>query len=332
MEKEKVQSMGKRIAALRKNCGFTQEQLAEKLGVSPQAVSKWENDISCPDISLIPLLASTLGVSTDELLGVKPIEPHVVVVETEPKQKKHGKWNWEFSTFKADNIVLIVMLLLVGVVFLLGYLQVINIGNASFWGVVWPLLLIGLGVSWTRSYPSPISIGIIAFGAYSFLFNLNVVHFELTWGFIWPAALILIALSLILRLFLRKDVHEKHSGKTKKSEYNEEDGRVVMDCSFGNEQIVCKQQRFQSADLDISFGDYTLDLRECTEFVQNAMINVDVSFGSLSLLLPKTVRVINSSDKSFSACSTHGEPQSDALYSLYLRGDISFGSVDIRYE
>lgn len=66
-------TLGKRVGLLRREKGITQEALAEKLGVTPQAVSKWENDISCPDIGLLPELARLLGVSTDELLsGKKP--------------------------------------------------------------------------------------------------------------------------------------------------------------------------------------------------------------------------------------------------------------------
>ena len=64
-------TIGKRIAALRREKELKQDELAEKLGVSPQAVSKWENDQTCPDISLLPLLAKTLGVSVDELLSGK---------------------------------------------------------------------------------------------------------------------------------------------------------------------------------------------------------------------------------------------------------------------
>lgn len=64
-------TLGKRIAALRREKELKQDELAEKLGVSPQAVSKWENDQTCPDISLLPLLAKTLGVSVDELLSGK---------------------------------------------------------------------------------------------------------------------------------------------------------------------------------------------------------------------------------------------------------------------
>ncbi len=64
-------TLGKRIAALRREKGLKQDELAEKLGVSAQAVSKWENDQTCPDISLLPSLAKTLGVSVDELLSGK---------------------------------------------------------------------------------------------------------------------------------------------------------------------------------------------------------------------------------------------------------------------
>ena len=51
--------------------GMTQEQVAERLGISPQAVSKWENDVSCPDVTMIPRIAQLFNVSTDELLGLK---------------------------------------------------------------------------------------------------------------------------------------------------------------------------------------------------------------------------------------------------------------------
>lgn len=62
------ETIGNRISKHRKEKGLTQEELAEKLGVSSQAVSKWENDQSCPDISLLPILCSVFGISTDELL------------------------------------------------------------------------------------------------------------------------------------------------------------------------------------------------------------------------------------------------------------------------
>lgn len=61
--------MGARILRRRKEKGLTQEALANKLGVSNQAVSKWEGDVCCPDLQLLPLLADTLKLSLDELFG-----------------------------------------------------------------------------------------------------------------------------------------------------------------------------------------------------------------------------------------------------------------------
>ena len=63
------ETLGRRIARLRLGKTATQERLARELNVSPQAVSKWENDINYPDISLLPDLARFLGVSVDELLS-----------------------------------------------------------------------------------------------------------------------------------------------------------------------------------------------------------------------------------------------------------------------
>lgn len=65
------ETIGNRIQKIRKEKGLTQEELAEKLCVSAQAVSKWENDASCPDISLLPQLCRILGITTDELLSGK---------------------------------------------------------------------------------------------------------------------------------------------------------------------------------------------------------------------------------------------------------------------
>ena len=81
-------TLGKRIAALRRQRQLKQENLADLLGISPQAVSKWENDQTCPDIGLLPKLAEILGVSVDELLSGKKenLTPVVQMVETEQRK------------------------------------------------------------------------------------------------------------------------------------------------------------------------------------------------------------------------------------------------------
>lgn len=73
-------TLGTRISLLRREKGLKQEELAECMGVSPQAVSKWENDLNCPDIALLPKLAGTLGVTVDHLLTGEKQEPPVRMV------------------------------------------------------------------------------------------------------------------------------------------------------------------------------------------------------------------------------------------------------------
>lgn len=66
MQKE---TFGQRFLRLRKERGLTQEEIAQKVGVSNQAVSKWENDASCPDITLLLQLSEIMNVKVDNLLG-----------------------------------------------------------------------------------------------------------------------------------------------------------------------------------------------------------------------------------------------------------------------
>ncbi len=79
-------TIGKRIALLRRKKGYTQDELAEKLSVSPQAVSKWENDLSCPDIMLLPPLAELLETTVDELLIERPLKPETSLVPDEERK------------------------------------------------------------------------------------------------------------------------------------------------------------------------------------------------------------------------------------------------------
>ena len=80
-------TIGKRIDALRREKNLKQDDLAQMLEVSHQAVSKWENDQTCPDISLLPKLAKILGVSVDELLsGKQELQPVVTLVPEDQRK------------------------------------------------------------------------------------------------------------------------------------------------------------------------------------------------------------------------------------------------------
>ena len=71
-------TLGNRISQYRKEKGLTQEGLAQALGVTNQAVSKWESDQNCPDVLLLPKIAEFFGISLDALFGRElpaPVEP-----------------------------------------------------------------------------------------------------------------------------------------------------------------------------------------------------------------------------------------------------------------
>ena len=80
------ETLGSRIAKRRRALNLTQEELSQLLGVTAQAVSKWENDASCPDIMLLPKISQVLDVSIDELMGVKTGQQ-----DTEPEKEEKAE-------------------------------------------------------------------------------------------------------------------------------------------------------------------------------------------------------------------------------------------------
>lgn len=82
---------GQRIAALWKERGLTQEALAQKLGITNQAVSKWESDQCCPDIMQLPVLADLFEISLDALFG----RPGPMTPEPQEPERVIGELPWE---------------------------------------------------------------------------------------------------------------------------------------------------------------------------------------------------------------------------------------------
>ena len=77
-----MKTIGEKIAELRKQKNMTQEEFGAMLGISAQSVSKWENHVSLPDISLIPIIADTFDISIDELFDKKAFAPSVKFEDT----------------------------------------------------------------------------------------------------------------------------------------------------------------------------------------------------------------------------------------------------------
>lgn len=82
-------NMGDNISRLRRGIGMTQEMLAYRLGVSAQAVSKWERQLSCPDVSLLPVMAEVFGVSIDDLFVKCNDADHETYIDELPWDDDH---------------------------------------------------------------------------------------------------------------------------------------------------------------------------------------------------------------------------------------------------
>ena len=71
---DELPDFGKRLVNLRKSAGYTQVELAKELEVSQRMVSHYESQSEFPPSSLLPKLSKVLGVTADELLGIKPLK------------------------------------------------------------------------------------------------------------------------------------------------------------------------------------------------------------------------------------------------------------------
>lgn len=103
--------INEQIAFLRKQRGITQEELALALGVTNQSVSKWENDICCPDIQLLPKIADFFNVSVDALLGYKtPSENEDVILQLKEffnSLSENGKTDFAFRAVTALHALIL---------------------------------------------------------------------------------------------------------------------------------------------------------------------------------------------------------------------------------
>lgn len=110
-----MEPVAKNIAQLRRKCGKTQQQLGEELGVSCQTVSKWECGVTLPDLSLIPALCTSLGVSADQLLGLVPLPDGFIPADTgesdfwahraqELRRSRRRMWNDDYLGFLVEKV------------------------------------------------------------------------------------------------------------------------------------------------------------------------------------------------------------------------------------
>ena len=338
------QTLGKRIVANRKRLGLTQDSLAEQLGVTAQAVSKWENDQSCPDITMIPRLAEIFGITTDELLGVeKRIVQEAEMVETAAPETPEasaveitgdGEFNWEFKldNSRKGHIGMAVWVLAVGGLLLAS--RILD-WDAVFWDILWPTGLLVFGLFGVLPKPSFFRIGCLIFGAYFLLCNLNLSPVVFDKGLLFAAFLLLFGTSLLVDALRnpRKGILHFFNGDKREhqSSYSEQGERFECATSFGEDNRVVSLPRLSYGQAKVNFGDLKLDLTGCESFAGNSRLELSCAFGEIDVYIPKCCRAEPAARTSFGDFDIVGSPDPDAAYTVYIDASISFGQITVKY-
>ncbi len=334
------QSIGKRIAVHRKRLGLTQDQLAERLGVTAQAVSKWENDQSCPDITTIPRLAEIFGITTDELLGHTPPPPVHTAAPVQEEDESEGvhinRGNFEMTwrSGRRTGLFFAGFVLLVGVLMLVSALLQWDVG---FWSICWPSFMLVMGIyTFTKRF-SFFGLGCALFGLYFLVDNLGIWHLDVGGAIIFPAIIVIFGLSLLVDA-LRKPKkprfqvrHNGSGGKKTVNEYNTDGEHAECSLSFGEAHRVISLPRLSSGDFGCSFGELTVDLCGCEEISDGCHIDADCSFGEMEILVPRKYRVELDQSSAFGSVDIQGSPNAAAEAIICLDANASFGQITVRY-
>ncbi len=329
----KEMTLGERIATLRRKKSMTQEELAEQLGVSAQAVSKWENNVCCPDITLLPKLAQIFGVSVDMLLGTEapPDTAEVKAEQPEPKRKEK-----RFGLRKIWQIPWAFFVLLLGGTLLWNSLAELGLG---FWEIalVDGIIAVGLGAIIARI--TPFSLGLFGLGVVYLLVKFGVIAWADKYNsLILPILIILFGLSILYGIFFPKKKHKSFKvngvdvGKKTEFKASEKDGLLQYRLSFSDNRYTFNGEEFMGGEAEVSFGDAVIDLSGCKRLAEGAKLYADVSFGEMTLLLPKHFRAVDAgSSSSFGAAmNIHGSPDADAS-ELFVEAKVSFGEFSVKY-
>ena len=332
-------TLGKRIMEHRKRMGLTQDALAERLGITAQAISKWENDLSCPDISMLPKLSEIFGISTDELLGREPApkvhEAEVVDDHEHGLHLEHGDGKWEFhwDGGRKHAVGFACWVLGLGVLLLVNSLCDLN---ASFWSLAWPSGLLIMGLVGGKKF-SFTQLGFVLLGGYFLVNNLGLMPFELGGEIIWPGLVILFGLSLLTDA-LRKPKKPKfsvtHTGSTSNNTtwncHNTTDG-FVCELAFGENHHLVDVPVLRNGEATVNFGELTIDLSGCNRVAEDCRLEATCAFGALVLLVPKRFVVQCDNTTLFASAEIHGQPNAAPEGVIHLDATANFGEISVKY-
>jgi len=334
-------TLGKRITAHRKKLGMTQDRLAEQLGVTAQAVSKWENDQSCPDISILPKLAEIFGISIDALLGIESrsqvVESEVVTSvseedETEGMHFQKGNWEFHWDAGRKSRIWFAAWVLLMGVMMLYNVLMHRQVG---LWDMAWPSALLLFGLDGLYPNFSFFRLGCALFGGYSLLENMRFTFLGLSSQVLVTIVVLLFGLSLLIDALRKPKEHSfsfTRNGKNiRKTHCNVNNERFECNLSFGEKNYFIDTPRLRGGEANVNFGELEIDLSGCEEIVTDCAIVASCSFGELTIKVPRRYRVEAASSASFGNYDIKGAPDPSPDAVIELDASVNFGEICVKY-
>ncbi len=290
------ETLGKRIVFHRKRLGLTQDALAELMGVTAQAVSKWENDQSCPDIGALPKLAEIFGISTDELLGSngKRFTPprssrrtgrkrrtsgnDMGTVSGRRKERRHRPCHLDFTGGRHHADILSSELPREA----LGRSLAVGASGVRHFRAVSPIFLLPAGLLPVRTVFSDEQS--------------ELCPFRLGREFLLPVLLLLFGGSLLVDT-LRKSkngthnsgcfsFHPTRNGGRKKEHCTCTGNFFDCDTAFGENHYTILLPTLGGGSADVSFGSLSVDLQKCEHLGENCTVDLNCAFGELVLIVP----------------------------------------------
>lgn len=217
------------------------------------------------------------------------------------------------------QFIIAIVLIVLGVIFLMGNLDIIDVDIGDLITTWWPLILISLGVAGvfqTRTAPIG-SIFLIVIGVVFLLITLDVADFDI----LWPIVIIGAGLWILF--------HNRVSSRSTAAEVDQDSVNVSALFS-GSEQRITAQS-FQGGNVSATFGGVELDLR-AARLAESPVLNVNVLMGGVELHIPDEWLVNVNGSPIFGAieCSRPQPAATDGAPTLTINASVAFGGLDIK--
>lgn len=333
------ETLGKRISAHRKALGMTQDALAEQLGITAQAISKWENDQSCPDITMLPRLAGIFSCSADELLGIasKQTAGTESSPASAPDSHEPSEPSFRQKALASPGAPFGFWLFLTGVVALIDAVRLppYDLTDISLVHIALSCGLLSFGLFSLLRRFSLLRLGCTLAGG-AFIFNLVTEPSigDMNWYVPLLAGIALFGLDMLIDTLLCRK-HPLPRGhripSCVQNHFESESDHFSCATTFGEDNHLVSMPLLSQGNADVNFGELTLNLTGCEAFAENCHLQLRSNFGEIQVMVPRRYRIEANIQTAFAACDTVGTPHPEADGRIYVNGNVSFGHIRFRY-